>query len=282
MPSETALQRLHGRAAAWNVAIERTIETETSLIGMGQRGAQGLVLKIVKQPGDEWRSGDVLRAFNGRGVVHAHEVEDGALLLERLSPGQSLAAIVASDGDEIATSIIGDVLGRMDAPRAPHGCPDVMDWYAGFDRYLGSGDRRLPGWLVDDARARFGSLASSQRHPRLLHGDLHHHNILFDSNRGWLAIDPKGVIGEIEYEVGAMLRNPFERPELYVSAETVTRRVTRLSELLGSDPRRMLEWGYVQAVLSAVWSIEDGQALAFDSPVLRLANVIRALIPARD
>ena len=157
-----------------------------------------------------------------------------------------------------------------------------MDWCAGFDRYLRSGDQRIPTSLVDDARARFASLASSQRRPRLLHGDLQHYNILFDTNRGWLAIDPKGVVGEVEYEVGAVLRNPAESPDLFASAETVARRVSQLSELLGIDPGRTLEWGYVQAVLSAIWCLEDGHEVTADSAVLRLANVIRSMVSGAD
>jgi streptomycin 6-kinase len=278
MPEDTPFDRLHARAALWSVEIDRTIDTESSLTGMGRRGPQGVVLKIIKERGDEWMSGAVVRAFDGRGVVHIHECDDGALLLDLLSPGYSLASIATAGGDESATSIIADVIQQMDGASAPPGCPDVMDWCAAFDRYLSSGDQRLPRPLIEDARARFASLASSQRRPRLLHGDLQHYNILFDTTKGWLAIDPKGVIGEVEYEVGAMLRNPFERPELFVSGATVTRRVTQLSGLLDIDPRRTLEWGYVQAVLSALWCIEDGQEIAADSPVVRLAHVIRSLI----
>jgi streptomycin 6-kinase len=40
--------------------------------------------------------------------------------------------------------------------------------------------------------------------------DLHHYNVLSDSGRGWLAIDPKGLVGEVEYEVGAAIRNPID------------------------------------------------------------------------
>ena len=277
MSVDTPLHRLHTRAALWNVEIERTIDTDTSLIGIGRRGPQRVVLKIIKQGGDEWMSGAIVQSFGGRGVVQVHEFDDGALLLDLLSPGHSLASVM-TEGDESATSIIADVIRQMNGTSAPTGCPDVMDWCAAFDRYLSSDDQRLPRALIEDARARFISLASSQRRPRLLHGDLQHYNILFDAARGWRAIDPKGVIGEVEYEVGAMLRNPVERPELFVSAATVTSRVTELSRLLNIDPKRTLEWGYVQAVLSAVWCFEDVQPIAADSPVLRLAHVIRSLV----
>ena len=282
MTLESPQHRLRAWAGAWNVTIERTLETESSVIGVGRRGARGVVLKVVKTPGDEWHSGAVVRAFDGRGVVQVDEFEDGALLLERLSPGDSLADLASAGDDEAATAIVADVIQRMHAPSTPRGCPRVMDWCAGFDRYLCSGDQRIPTSLVDDARTRFASLASSQRLPRLLHGDLQHYNILFDTNRGWLAIDPKGIVGEVEYQVGAVLRNPAGSPDLFASAATVGRRVSQLSGLLGIDPGRTLEWGYVQAVLSAIWCLEDGHVVTADSAVLRLANVIRSMISGAD
>lgn len=52
--------------------------------------------------------------------------------------------------------------------------------------------------------------------------DLQHYNVLFDDARGWLAIDPKGVVGEVEYEIGAILRNPIERPDLFAAPEIVS------------------------------------------------------------
>ena len=67
-------------------------------------------------------------------------------------------------------------------------------------------------------------LSGSQRSTRLLHGDLQHYNVLFDTDRGWLAIDPKGVVGELEHEIGAVLRNPDERPDLFLSSSVIERR----------------------------------------------------------
>ncbi len=227
MTLESPQHRLRAWAGAWNVTIERTLETESSVIGVGRRGARGVVLKVVKTPGDEWHSGAVVRAFDGRGVVQVDEFEDGALLLERLSPGDSLADLASAGDDEAATAIVADVIQRMHAPSTPRGCPRVMDWCAGFDRYLCSGDQRIPTSLVDDARARFASLASSQRLPRLLHGDLQHYNILFDTNRGWLAIDPKGIVGEVEYRGrGSAAESGRESRPLRISGN---RRATRQS-----------------------------------------------------
>lgn len=124
-------------------------------------------------------------------------------------------------------------------------------------------------------------LCDSQRCTRLLHGDLHHHNVLFDFDRGWVAIDPKGVVGEIEYEIGAALRNPYERPDLFASPATVERRLQLFTSKLNLDFKRALAWGFAQAVLSAIWSVEDGFAVDARNPSIMLAEAIRPMLESQ-
>jgi streptomycin 6-kinase len=112
----------------------------------------------------------------------------------------------------------------------------------------------------------------------LLHGDLQHYNVLYDNKRGWVAIDPKGVIGELEYEVGALLRNPMELPELYTQRATVERRVEILASVLPLDRSRVLRWCFAQAVLSAIWGVEDGYKIERNHPALELARTVRSMI----
>ncbi len=74
----------------------------------------------------------------------------------------------------------------------------------------------------------------------LLHGDLHHENILAAAREPWLAIDPKGIVGELTYEVGALLRNRLDAaPDL---RRLQVRRIDQLSEALGLDRQRLLGW----------------------------------------
>ena len=249
---------------AWAVELERTLETETSLIAFGTRAGIPVVLKLAKEHGDEWRSGEVLDAFAGCGVARVLQFAEGAVLMERLDPGTSLAERNVTD--EEATRILAGVIGRMAPRRSVPSCPNVRDWAAGFDRYTASGDERIPATLVDRARSLYLGLCDSQREIRLLHGDLHHYNVLFDSERGWAAIDPKGVVGEVEYEVGAMLRNPVERPEVFGDPAVIEKRLAILAAELKLNHRRALEWGFAQAVLSAIWEIEDTQAEACATP----------------
>jgi streptomycin 6-kinase len=71
------------------------------------------------------------------------------------------------------------------------------------------------------AESLFRELIASSESPVLLHGDLHHFNILSARRQPWLAIDPKGVAGEPAYEPGALLRNP--NPELCTDIEVQRR-----------------------------------------------------------
>jgi len=96
--------------------------------------------------------------------------------------------------------------------------------------------------------------------------------------RGWLAIDPKGVAGETEHEVGAALRNPIERPDLFALSATVDTRLRHSARRLNLDFERALAWGYAQAVLSAIWGIEDGFTVDATDASLRLARAIRPML----
>jgi len=91
------------------------METESSLIAFGRRGTEQVVLKVVKRPGDEWRSGDVVSAFGGHGVVRALAYEDGAVLLERIVPGTSLVDLTRRGHDQAATEILADLKARLKA-----------------------------------------------------------------------------------------------------------------------------------------------------------------------
>jgi len=204
---------------------------------------------------------EALRMFGGRGCVKllAANPKLGALLLERIKPGMQLVNI---SNDSEATRIAARVMRLLWRPVLDdHPFPTTDLWALGLgkmrQRFCG-GTGPLPAYLVEKAGALFRELHDSMETPLLLHGDLHHENILRAERAPWLAIDPKGVVGEPAYEVGALLRNI--KPQLLESApahQTVARRVDILADELGFDRDRMLGWGLAQAVLSACWCLED-------------------------
>ncbi|MFQ5575822.1 MAG: aminoglycoside phosphotransferase family protein [Anaerolineae bacterium] len=225
-------------------------------------GGAALVLKVGYPHPELLAEIAALQLFKGRGIVRllAADPGQGALLLEHLRPGQPLATL---PDDERATAIAAGVMRRLWRPAPPpgHPFPTVQQWAAGLKRlrhHFDGGSGPFPPRLVAAAEIHFAELAASAAEPVLLHGDLHHHNILSAEREPWLALDPKGLVGEPAYEAGALLRNPL--PQLLVQPEPgriLTRRATQLAEMLGLDRERLIAWGMAQAVLSAWWSFED-------------------------
>src|SRR5678815_3525571 len=98
---------------AWNIVADETRETQDSVLTFGTCDGQAVVLKVIKRLGDEWRCGEVLEAFGGRGVVRTMKFVEGAVLMERLQPGTSVADLSLQGRDEEATEIIAGVIRDM-------------------------------------------------------------------------------------------------------------------------------------------------------------------------
>ena len=271
--------RLRDFAERWSVTLDdASIETASSLIGFGIRRGRRVVLKIVKRPGDEWLAGSITRAFDGPAMVRVLELDDGAVLLERALPGTSLVDVVAAGDDDRATSVIAGIMRNLSPGEPPTGTRTVEDWGRTFERYHASGDGQIASSLVHRAHALYGLLCTSQTNCRLLHGDLQHSNILFDDDRGWIAIDPKGIIGEPEVEVGPFLRNPTDALELFNNPIVVERRLHVLCTTAGLRYERAVRWAFALAVLSAIWTVEDDGVVQGDNPALILAGALRRSI----
>ncbi len=222
------------------------------------------VLKLVVPNNEMYTEIAALRCYDGRNCVRLLEVETetGALLLERLLPGTTLTTLAEEENDAKATSIAASVMrGLWRSVPPEHNFPTTVEWAGGLQKLrkrFDGGVGPLPVALVEEAETLFRELHSSASAPVLLHGDLHHDNILSAQRQPWLAIDPKGVIGEPAYEVGAMLRNLWQDRVTFSSPErTTAHRIHQLSEELAIDRARVRGWGVAQAVLSAWWCIED-------------------------
>ena len=108
-----------------------------------------------------------------------------------------------------------------------------------------------------------------------MHGDLHHFNILSAGREPWLAIDPKGIVAEPEYEAAAYLRNNLlDKPN---PRRVLSMRIDQLAEEAGLDRERMIGWGIADRVLSAWWSHEEsGRAEEADLAVAAMYDDLQA------
>lgn len=238
-----------------------------------------VVLKL-GVPRDEMRCEiAALQLYAGDGIAQLldADAEQCVLLLERLEPGTLLARL---HDDVQATSIAAGVMRRLWRP-APHvhPFPTVADWFAGLGKLrqaFGGGAGPFDTRLVGEAETTARELLATAGAPMLLHGDLHHSNILAAERHPWLAIDPKGVVGDPAYELGAFLYNALpDALSAHDLGRVLTRRVDQLAEELALDRQRILGWGIAQAVLSGWWSYEDhGHGW---EPVMRVAAALSTL-----
>ncbi|MBU0743922.1 MAG: phosphotransferase [Gammaproteobacteria bacterium] len=191
-----------------------------------------------------------LKAFAGYGVANILNQTDGALLLECAVPGDSLKNYFP-DLDKEATDIFCKVMYKLHQAPIPqnHQLPHISNWLSALDK----------DWDIslEKARTLKKHLLETAGPDTLLHGDLHHENVLKNSN-DWMVIDPKGVIGEAAYELGAFIRNPM--PNLFNTPDPtsiIQNRITLCTETLNLDKSRITQWCFVQSVLGHIWCLED-------------------------
>jgi streptomycin 6-kinase len=205
---------------------------------------------------------NALRLYHGQGACHLLEAdaEKGMLLLERLQPGSMLAAL---QDDDAATGIAAELMQAIQRPAPqPEGFLSLRGWFDELKKLrqgFGGGTGPFPEKSFAIAEALIHDLFAEPRPQVLLHGDFHHYNILL-AERGWLVIDPKGVIGPAEYEVGPLLFNPYQtKLDESAAIRRTERRIAILSERLGFEPQRLRAWAICHSVLSSFWDMaEDG------------------------
>jgi streptomycin 6-kinase len=206
------------------------------------------------------REAEALRCFEGRGMVRLLEadLQRGVLLLERLRPGTPLED---QADDEQLTRVAAQVMSSLWRPApAEHDFATIAEWAKGLKRLrarFGGGPGPFPGALVDQAERLFEELLGSDAEPVLLHGDLHAQNILKSEREPWLAIDPKGVVGDRMADAARFVWSVPGEPSERELRRRLKRRADQLAEALGFDRGPLLDWALAQAVLAGCWSFED-------------------------
>jgi streptomycin 6-kinase len=253
-------RRLAEVRRAWELEPDGAFTLSYAYVEPVRRADGGRAVLKLTPPADPEaaREAAALACFGGEAVaaVLGHDPARGALLLERLEPGTPLADLAARD-DDAATLAAAGVMRRLRRPAPADGSfPGAEEW----GRALGEPEAAaLPAEVVRQARAEQAELCASATGAVLVHGDLHHLNVL-RTGEGWKAIDPKGVVAEPAYEAGALLRNPLGAA---LDRRLLGRRIALLAEALELDAGRIRAWAHAQAVLAAVWDVQEGGDAAF-------------------
>lgn len=248
----------------WSIKVGQSFGLYINYVAPATReDGSEVVIKICFPGDDEFRTEvESLKIFNGEGIVKLldQDLEKGVLLLERLKPGVPISNL---ENDELATEIIAQLMKKI-WKKEPlnHSFPPLYKWTAEFNwlrkNYQGK-TGPIPEKLFQKAENLRNKLLATQSDMYLLHGDLHHENILSAEREPYLAVDPKGVIGEREYEAAAMLRNPYTKLSKMKNIKGVLeRRIEILSESLDLNKGRIRDWAIAQTILSVIWNLQSG------------------------
>jgi len=237
------------------------------------RDGEPAMLKISHEE-DERFGGVLMEWWDGEGAARVLARNDEALLLERATSSASLTKMAQSGRDDEACRILCATAARLHA-RRPKPYPDLIPLVYWF-RDLEPAAAAHGGVLVQCAEAARALLAEP-REVGVLHGDLHHGNVLDFGARGWLAIDPKRLIGERGFDFA----NIFTNPDLADPTDPIatkpgrfTRRLDIVTDAAGLERRRLLLWILAWTGLSAAWLLAD------DDPLVRINLQVAELAAA--
>lgn len=235
------------------------------------QGDQPLMLKLSHEP-DERLGGILLAWWDGDGAARVLAVHGEALLMERATGDQCLADMARGGRDDEASRILCDAANRLHRPRAK-AMPDLLpltEWFRELEPMAAT-----HGGILADAYRMTQHLLANQRDVVPLHGDLHHDNVLDFGPRGWLAIDPKHLLGDRAFDFANIFTNPDLSDPTHPVATlpgVFQQRLKVVSQAADLSPQRLLQWILAWTGLSAAWFIGDDDPLArIDLEVAQMA-----------
>jgi len=209
-----------------------------------------------------------LKFFAGKGCVELldYVVEDGVMLLEEAQPGTTLAEYTRSGRDEEAIVICADLIRILHArpfssdslKSPPQYLHDLFSDFEDIKPLVSKKGSVFELQILLRAQQEYADLLASTKANILLHGDLHHFNILKSTRNNWLAIDPHGIVGDATFEIAAFMRNPY--PGILKIGSTkklLQRRIDIFADLLGFDKQRIWRWSFAHNILAAGCMFQD-------------------------
>lgn len=209
------------------------------------------VLKIQYPDRESEQEAAALSTWAGNGAVRLleHSEELHALLIERCLPGGYLSELE----HDAALTVLLDLVPRLAVPASDPFTTltdEALHWAQTLTETWNVAGRPFERSLVDRAVDVLQAQAKSQGPQVLIHQDLHPDNVLRAEREPWLAIDPKPLVGELEFAVAPIVR----AAELGHTRELTLRRLDILSAELGLDRTRARDWTFAQTM---AWSFEN-------------------------
>lgn len=245
-------QQVESCCRRWDLTVDGAVmHGYIALVLPVRRGSEALILKVGWLDDETMHEESALRLWNGAGAVKLvdADVSAGALLLERLDATKTLADIPVMDAAVVAAKLL-----RRLAIEPAEKFPTVQEFAR---RQLDSMrsdwqdyGRPFPQAYVDHAEALLNELVPAARQC-LVNWDLHYDNVLAGIREPWLTIDPKVCLGDLEFGVGQLLWNRFDRAQL-------SDRFDAIVEAAQLDKERARGWTIVRCVDYLLWATAAG------------------------
>jgi streptomycin 6-kinase len=210
------------------------------------------MLKVASRDKDK-RGNRLMAWWNGNAAAPVLRYDDTALLMERTMGQHSLTEMAKNGRDDEASRVICSVLAKLHTQKGPYpGHLIPLDiWFKDLEPAAAK-----YGGVFDSCSKIANELLNDPVEQVVLHGDIHHGNILDFGAKGWLAIDPKGLYGERGFDYA----NLFCNPDIATATKhgRLAQQVKVVSGEASLDLIRLLQWIAAWAGLSAAWSLDDG------------------------
>lgn len=253
--------------ARWGLTPDgKPIITHTSGLLPVRRGETAAMLKIAVVV-EERRGAALMVWWDGNGAARVLAHDGDAILMERAIGEASLVEMARHGRDDQASRILCAVAMNLHAPRD---CPPpsvvipLSHWFKALDPATSK-----HGGILVKAAATARELLAKPQDVVVLHGDIHHGNVLDCGTHGWLAIDPKGLVGERSFDFANIFRNPDL--EIATAPGRLARQASIVAEAAGLERGRLLKWILAYAGLSAAWILGDGKWPELDMAIAELA-----------
>ncbi|MDQ3654354.1 MAG: aminoglycoside phosphotransferase family protein [Chloroflexota bacterium] len=277
---ESVIERLDAWCRTWQIELEQIEPPDTfNIVLFGRSRKVGDVVLKVSPPTFESRAElDAVRQAAGPGFVRliAADPSISLIMLERIRPGFTLRD--AGLSDEQATRI--GAAKMREFWREPQAVDDLIPlerWARELLTHDPALHPQVPADLLAIGKDIAHDLLSSPTNRSMLHGDLHHQNILLDEHDRWITIDPKGLIGERGYDIATWMMNPWGILLQDDYVEIGNRRLDIFAEVLGEDRDRLAKWAVFHAALSLCWSLEAERPEDPEGDIAFLRSMVKLL-----